>query len=48
MSISHNAIIPLPCDDIRLVAFDADDTLWDNQSHFDATERSYAEILSPF
>lgn len=48
MYIPYNAIIPLPSDDIRLVAFDADDTLWDNQSHFDETERSYAEILSPF
>ena len=30
-------------DKIKLLAFDADDTLWDCQSHFDAVEK---EILS--
>lgn len=34
--------------DIRLVAFDADDTLWDNQSHFDQVEHDYAKLLSPY
>ena len=26
--------------DIRLIAFDADDTLWDCQSHFDEVEKA--------
>ena len=30
------------------MAFDADDTLWDNQSHFDQVEREYAHILSAY
>lgn len=34
--------------DIRLVAFDADDTLWDNQSYFDRVEQAYCELLSPY
>lgn len=34
--------------DIRLIAFDADDTLWDCQGHFDEVERQYCEILSPW
>ena len=33
---------------IRLIAFDADDTLWDCQSHFNEVERQYCEILSPW
>lgn len=33
---------------IRAIAFDADDTLWDCQGHFDEVERQYAEILSPW
>lgn len=33
---------------IKLVAFDADDTLWDCQNHFDAVERAYARILAPY
>ncbi len=35
-------------DNIRLIAFDADDTLWDCQSHFEAVERQYCEILAPW
>lgn len=34
--------------DIRLIAFDADDTLWDCQSHFDQVEKEYCRILSPW
>ena len=34
--------------DIRLIAFDADDTLWDCQSHFDEVEKEYSRILSPW
>ena len=34
--------------DIKVVAFDADDTLWDCQSHFDEVERQYCQMLSPW
>jgi len=34
--------------DILLVAFDADDTLWDCQSHFDAVEREYCKLLAEY
>jgi len=34
--------------DIRLLAFDADDTLWDCQGHFDDVENSYCQLLSPY
>lgn len=33
---------------VKLIAFDADDTLWDCQGHFDAVEKQYCEILSPY
>ena len=32
----------------KLVAFDADDTLWDCQSHFEAVERDYCSLLAPY
>lgn len=35
-------------DYIKAVVFDADDTLWDCQGHFDEVERQYAELLSPW
>lgn len=31
-----------------VVAFDADDTLWDSESHFDVTESRFVELLTPF
>ena len=34
--------------DIRVVAFDADDTLWDCQSWFDEVEQKCCELLSPW
>lgn len=34
--------------DIRVIAFDADDTLWDCQSWFDDVERRCCELLSPW
>ncbi len=34
--------------DIRLIAFDADDTLWDCQGHFDQVEKAYSQILAPY
>lgn len=33
---------------ISLIAFDADDTLWDNQTHFERVEREYAALLAPY
>lgn len=33
---------------VRLIAFDADDTLWDCQGHFDAVERDYCALLSAY
>lgn len=34
--------------DISVIAFDADDTLWDCQSHFVDVERDYCRVLSPY
>lgn len=34
--------------EVKLVAFDADDTLWDCQSHFNSVEDRYFELLSPY
>ena len=34
--------------DIKVIAFDADDTLWDCQSGFDDVERKCCELLSPW
>jgi putative hydrolase of the HAD superfamily len=33
---------------LDLIAFDADDTLWHNLIHFDATERQFGQMLSSF
>ncbi len=33
---------------LRLIAFDADDTLWPNQPHFDAAEARLYELLSHY
>jgi len=33
---------------IRVIAFDADDTLWDNQTLYDHTETRYCQLLEPF
>lgn len=35
-------------DNISVIAFDADDTLWDCQSHFADAERRYCGILEPY
>jgi len=31
-----------------VLGFDADDTLWDSESHFDRTESLFVELLTPF
>lgn len=33
---------------IRLIAFDADDTLWDCQSHFERVEQRLYQLISPW
>ena len=33
---------------IKLMAFDADDTLWDCQSHFDRVEQSFCQLLAEY
>ncbi|MBR1462415.1 MAG: HAD family hydrolase [Prevotella sp.] len=33
---------------VKVIAFDADDTLWDCQSHFEAVENAYCRMLSPW
>ena len=33
---------------IRAVAFDADDTLWELQNHFEAVEHEYCRLLAPW
>lgn len=40
-----NSMFP---EDIELIVFDADDTLWDCQSHFEDVQRRYYEMLSQY
>lgn len=35
-------------DEIKLLAFDADDTLWDCQSHFVSVEETYCRLLADY
>jgi len=35
-------------DNIRVIAFDADDTLWDCQSHFEAVEQHLYRLIAPY
>ena len=34
--------------DISLIAFDADDTLWECQTYFEEVEKEYCRLLSPY
>ena len=36
------------CDRLRVIAFDADDTLWDCQSHFEAVENHLYQLIAPY
>ncbi len=38
----------IPFKGIKAIAFDADDTLWDCQSHFAAAEQRYCDLLKPY
>lgn len=46
--MQSNHLSPTLPNDIRLIAFDADDTLWDNQSYFEQAEREYCDLLGPY
>ena len=37
----------VPPDDLRCIAFDADDTLWHNERYFKLTQARFAELLAP-
>ena len=39
---------PMDISGVKVLAFDADDTLWDCQGHFEEATDRYCEILSPF
>ena len=39
---------PARCNGIRLIGFDADDTLWENARYFVEAEREYARLLAPW
>lgn len=34
--------------DVKVIVFDADDTLWDNQSYFDGAERVFVKELREY
>lgn len=34
--------------DKYIICFDADDTLWDNQSHYDSVEEQWLEVMKPY
>ena len=36
------------CENLRVIAFDADDTLWDCQSHFEAVEKHLYQLIAPY
>ncbi len=48
MTNNNSDIRSLSVKDIDLIAFDADDTLWDCQGHFDQAEKAYSQILAPY
>ena len=34
--------------ELRVIAFDADDALWDCQSHFEAVENHLYQLIAPY
>lgn len=46
--VDNSKLTYLGLRDAQLLAFDADDTLWDNQSYFEAVEQEYCQLLSPY
>lgn len=47
LSINNVIVIDILKREIKVVAFDADDTLWDCQSHFEAVENRLYELIKP-
>ncbi len=45
---NHSLEEIVPFEGIKVIAFDADDTLWNCQSHFAAAERRYCDLLKPY
>ena len=45
LKMMHNMILK---DDIKAIAFDADDTLWENQPFFDEVEEKFCSLLSEY
>lgn len=45
LKMTHNMILK---DDIKAIAFDADDTLWENQPFFDEVEEKFCSLLSEY
>ena len=43
----HNRDNTLKMNDIKVIAFDADDTLWDCQSHFEKVEEELYSLIAP-
>lgn len=33
---------------VKVIAFDADDTLWDNQSYYDDAEKIFCSVLADY
>lgn len=44
----NGSVRAMKTNNIRAVAFDADDTLWALQNHFLDVEREYCQLLAPF
>ena len=44
----NGSVSAMKTNNIRAVAFDADDTLWALQNHFLDVEREYCQLLAPF
>lgn len=48
MPIPHKGLNFVPMKDIKVIAFDADDTLWALQNHFEEVEKAYCNLLSAY
>lgn len=44
-NLSQQSLTPIPADAITTIAFDADDTLWHNETIFRLTEEKFAALL---
>lgn len=48
MECEKKTTVRLPKERIKLIAFDADDTLWVNEYHYRKAEEEFAELMSPW